>query len=601
MIISFPLLNLHAYQDSLSYFFRFIPFAAHYFLLNLIVGLLAYCSFFVVNRKKVTFFMIFLFLLVQVILVVDTKIYTIFHYHINPLVLNVLTTEGVSDSVLIGKGTVAIFLFIVTGILCAEIIVHWYFMNITKYSGRMTVLRIKKIAKGFFCVGLFLIAADKAMYAYGDIQNNTAITQNAKLFPLYQPFTVKRFVSNVFNIRVNREDDLKVPVSSTSLRYPKNIIRFDPSLDKKFNVLVIVVDGLRFDMLDRETMPHSWEFGQKNIIFANHYSGGNGTRFGIFSLFYGIDGTYWHNFLARRISPVLVNTLVDKGYDFKILSSTRLTFPEFRKTAFIRIPERIEDSFGNLNAAEKDMIITERFIRYASNSGAEKPFFAFVFYDSSHQPYLYPREFEKFQPAGDPEINYFKDISKESISILKNRYKNAVYYNDYLIGRIIDSLTKNDLLKNTIVVITGDHGEEFYENGYFGHTSSFDDYQVKTVFILHYPGIGHFVNERLTGHADLVPTLMEALGCISSPEDYSHGVSLLSKKARNYITSSNWDTSAIIDDEYKIIFSTEMYNMRSFEVRRKNDYSLVKNQKDVLKEKKNTLIDVALQMSEFYR
>ncbi len=100
---------------------------------------------------------------------------------------------------------------------------------------------------------------------------------------------------------------------------------------------------------------------------------------------------------------------------------------------------------------------------------------------------------------------------------------------------------------------------------------------------------------------DLVPTLIESLGCISPPEDYSHGFSLLNKTRHTYITSSNWDASAIIDDEYKIIFSTEMYNIRSFEVRRKNDYSLVGNQKDVIKQKKNILLGTALKMSEFYR
>ena len=601
MIISFSLLNINNQQGNAYTFFSIITFVAHYFLLNLLVGLLAYCFSVVLNKKTATILMIFLFSLLQLILLFDTRIYTIFHYHINPLVLNVITTEGVSDSVIIGKGTIAVFSLILAGILCAEIIIHLYFSNINKNPERKSLLMAKNISKVIFWTGLLLIGADKAIYAYGDIVNNTAITQNAKLFPLYQPLTIKRFISKVLHIKVDRELNFKVSTKDTTLNYPQKPLRFNPSAGKKFNIIIIVVDGLRFDMLSKDIMPNTWEFGQRNIIFKNHYSGGNGTRFGIFSLLYGIDGTYWHNFLARRVSPVLIDVLGDNGYEFKILSSTHLTFPEFRKTAFIRIPDSIEDSFVNTDTDEKDRIITEKFIKYISNPEDKKPFFAFIFYDSSHQPYYYPEGFEKFQPVSDHEINYFKDIGKDNIFILKNRYKNAIFYNDYLIGNIIASLKKNNLFDNSIVVITGDHGEEFYENGYFGHTSSFDDYQVKTVFVLHYPGVELFSTERITSHLDLVPTLIESLGCISPPEDYSHGFSLLNKTRHTYITSSNWDASAIIDDEYKIIFSTEMYNIRSLEVRRKNDYSLVGNQKDVIKQKKNILLGTALKMSEFYR
>ncbi len=600
MIISFSLLTINNQQGN-AYAFSIITFVAHYFLLNLLVGLLASCFSVVLNKKASTIIMIFFFSLLQVILLFDTRIYTMFHYHINPLVLNVITTEGVSDSVIIGKGTIAVFSLILIGILCAEIIVHSYFSNINKNPEKKSLLRAKNISKVIFWTGLLLVVTDKFIYAYGDIVNNTAITQNIKLFPLYQPLTVKRFASKILHIKVDRELNFKVSTKDTTLNYPQKPLKFNPSAGKKFNIIIIVVDGLRSDMLDKDIMPNTWEFGRRNIIFKNHYSGGNGTRFGIFSLLYGIDGTYWHNFLARRVSPVLIDTLIDNGYEFKILSSTHLTFPEFRKTAFIRIPDSIEDSFVNTDTAERDRIITEKFINYIANSDGKKPFFSFIFYDSSHQPYHYSKGFEKFRPVSDHEINYFKDISKDNISILKNRYKNSIFYNDYLIGNIISSLKKNNLFDNSMVVVTGDHGEEFYENGYFGHTSSFDDYQVKTAFVLHYPGLEPFSTERITSHLDLVPTLIESLGCISPPEDYSHGFSLLNKTLHTHITSSNWDSSAIIDDEYKIIFSTEMYNLRSFEVRRKNDYSLIGNQKDVIKQKSKILLDTALRMSEFYR
>ena len=223
-----------------------------------------------------------------------------------------------------------------------------------------------------------------------------------------------------------------------------------------------------------------------------------------------------------------------------------------------------------------------------------------MFYNSSHQTYKYPKEFEKFLPVLNEELNYFKDTGKDKIFMLRNRYKNAVYYEDFLIGKVLTSLQNNHLLDNSIVVVTGDHGEEFFENGYFGHTSSFDDYQTKTVFVLHHPKSENHSVERITSHLDLVPTLMESLGCTSPAEDYSQGISLLGKEHHPYITSANWDNAAVIDDEFKIVFSTELYNMGSLEVRRKTDYTLVENQKEIIKQKRNMLYSISKGMSEFY-
>ncbi len=70
----------------------------------------------------------------------------------------------------------------------------------------------------------------------------------------------------------------------------------------------------------------------------------------------------------------------------------------------------------------------------------------------------------------------------------------------FSLEKFILSLKKSGMLEKTIVLITGDHGEEFYENGFLGHTSSFDDYQTKTVFVLHYPGIKNQTINRITSH-----------------------------------------------------------------------------------------------------
>ncbi len=503
---------------------------------------------------------------------------------------------------ILGQGTLLTFAGLLLSLLLAEILIQ---VAVRKISGKLAPERgslLRNTSKAIFFAGLLFIAADKGMYAYADLVNDTAITGNAKLYPLYQPLTIKRFMKTVFHLELNREQGFKVRTPHKGITYPKAKLRFDPAKDKKYNIIILAVEGLRFDMFDKDIMPNVWAFGQENSIYMNHYSGGNGSRFGIFSLLYGLRGSYWHNFLAMRISPVLIDTLIDQGYDFRILSSTALTFPEFRKTAFIRLSDSIEDTFPTRDMTVRDMTITERLTDYLSSRRSGKPFFAFLFYNSSHEPYKYPAEFEKFRPVlKKKDINYFLDIDRETVAMMKNRYKNALFYTDYLIGKIISSLKQNNLLGHTVVVITGDHGEEFYENNYLGHTSSFDDFQIKNLFVAHFPGYGPCRVERLTSHQDLVPTLLESLGCVSPIDYYAQGLSLLGNQEHPYVTSANWDSAALIDEKYKVVFSTELYNVNLFEVHKRKDYALLKNTKEAIKEEKQHLLDNFLKMSEFYK
>ena len=603
MVISLPLLKLSNPPGGgvVAAIFGFIPFAAHYFLLNFVAGLLPLCLSLLLPKALYILIRTALFFLLQVLLIIDTKIYSIFHYHINALVLNVLTTEGASDSVILGKGTILTFLFFLSCVLFLEVLINVYFNGRhRKWEEDRRAVLIKAFRTAFV-IGIALIIFEKGMYAYADLYDKTAITKGAAVYPFYKPLTIKRFAHRHLGFKFSKENRIKAHSDGVTLQYPREELRFDAARDKKYNVIVIVLEGLRFDNLDRQIMPNVWEFGQQALIYNNHYSGGNGSRFGIFSLMYGIEGTYWRTFLAHRTSPVLINTLLDRQYDFKILAGTSMTFPEFRSTVFVKVPQHVEDKFATTDNVERDRIMTAKFIDYLSNRSKDKPFFAFLFFNASHQPYNYPKEYERFTPVLKEELNYFKDTGRDKIDMLKNRYRNAVYFDDSLLGRIIRTIKGQGLLENSIVVITGDHGEEFFENGFFGHTSTFDDYQTKTVFVMSYPKTEHRSIERITSHADLVPTIMEAMGCTSPLDRYTQGLSLLdSNPKRQYITSTNMDNAAIIDDQFKIVFSTAMYNMGSLELRRKSDYTLVENQKEIFRQKKNIFFDISNDMSAFY-
>jgi arylsulfatase A-like enzyme len=63
-------------------------------------------------------------------------------------------------------------------------------------------------------------------------------------------------------------------------------------------------------------------------------------------------------------------------------------------------------------------------------------------------------------------------LPKEAPQILGDAYDGALFYLDAQIGHLLDELDRRGVLKNTIVIITSDHGEQFGEHGLFFHANS---------------------------------------------------------------------------------------------------------------------------------
>ena len=87
------------------------------------------------------------------------------------------------------------------------------------------------------------------------------------------------------------------------------------------------------------------------------------------------------------------------------------------------------------------------------------------------------------------------------------------------------------LYDNTLIIITGDHAQEYNENhkNYWGHNSNFTKYQIGVPLIIHQPNSSKFKVHsskftHRTTHLDFVPTLMhDYLGVTNPIDDYSNG------------------------------------------------------------------------------
>ena len=102
-----------------------------------------------------------------------------------------------------------------------------------------------------------------------------------KIFPL-----IDRFISINFCLKPAWFQETKfIPLKKTDgkgvMNYPLNPLQC--SGGDGYNIVFLIVDSLRYDMVDETIMPNVSAFSKNAINFKDHYSGGINTRHGLFS------------------------------------------------------------------------------------------------------------------------------------------------------------------------------------------------------------------------------------------------------------------------------------------------------------------------------
>ena len=148
-----------------------------------------------------------------------------------------------------------------------------------------------------------------------------------------------------------------------------------------------------------------------------------------------------------------------------------------------------------------------------------KPFFVSMNFQTSHFPYEIPNEWKgPFQPAALHSGSSFTSYPRAEAAVVKNAYFNALRYIDQQIGFLVSYLRKAGLRESTIICVTGDHGEAFYENGENTHGTSPIETVTKVGLVLNCPGFIEPRSDRYLAQAiDLVPTVIRLVGCDPSP------------------------------------------------------------------------------------
>jgi arylsulfatase A-like enzyme len=161
--------------------------------------------------------------------------------------------------------------------------------------------------------------------------------------------------------------------------------------------------------------------------------------------------------------------------------------------------------------------------------GRERPFFLFVHMWDVHYDYTPPPPYDSlFDPDYKGTVtgeNYefgtqvHPGMDPRDLQHIIALYDGEIRYTDLYLGRLLDRLRELAVLDNTIVVVTADHGDEFFEHGHKGHRKTLYDESVLVPLVIRYPAkvpVGQRVASQVR-LMDVGPTVLSLAGVARPP------------------------------------------------------------------------------------
>ena len=355
-------------------------------------------------------------------------------------------------------------------------------------------------------------------------------------------------------------------------RIKERILSSHIAVANPMNILFINCEGLRADMLNPENMPHLYRFAtQRGFILKKHYTTGNNTPGSLYGMLTGLAPFYFEPLRGNQFRNMTLEVMKKAGYKQGIYYNSPKQYENIYRDIiantegdFVRAPGTKFDDYG-----PREKILVDRYISEIKNYHGG-PRFDYYLMNVTHFNYYYPQEFKKYTP--DYTMNFTiisgpQDKFRKDRIELKNRYMNSVLYSDHLINEILKTLESTGRLKNTIVVISGDHGEEFWEHGSFGHTWGLNNIQVQPAAMIYYPGIKNSsIKYKYTSHQDFFPTVFDLIGISTDWREFTTGKSLIDYdpdldyaiSSLGILCSFKRNGYAVMGDGYKILFRNNM-------------------------------------------
>jgi arylsulfatase A-like enzyme len=143
----------------------------------------------------------------------------------------------------------------------------------------------------------------------------------------------------------------------------------------------------------------------------------------------------------------------------------------------------------------------------------EPPFFAYVHLREPHFPYNPPPPYDSGFGPGIEDPSFVEALNREAapskgtLARVRGLYLGSLAYADSLVGEIL-----GDLSKETVVILTADHGEALFEHGFVGHNTQLYEESIRVPLMIRAPGFAPRRVSDLVELIDLTPTIAELAG-----------------------------------------------------------------------------------------
>ncbi len=322
---------------------------------------------------------------------------------------------------------------------------------------------------------------------------------------------------------------------------PENFNIQQESITTKPDIYFIMVESMRADTISEEITPFLIEFSEDCQKFEHTWAASNATHLSWFGIFHSQPPVHWGHTVEYQLghpkskgSPT-IKWLKTNGYNIEVRAVCDLGYQYFGETNFGEVGALASVTEQHLpgsryyslpNLAEREKLAFKDTLSSAleKNEGGN---FYYIALDSPHYNYYWADDFDP------PRKNYLKDISlptnpsKEEIQLYKNRYLNACAWVDAQVRDFITTLKAENRFDNAIIVLVGDHGEEFMEHGNWFHCSNLFPQQVAVPIFIKWPANTHAPQQLHASHLDIMPSIFDHLGASQKTLQHLKGQSLL--------------------------------------------------------------------------
>jgi len=313
------------------------------------------------------------------------------------------------------------------------------------------------------------------------------------------------------------------------------------------NVVLVSLDTLRADHVGaygygRETTPNLDALAAESAVFQNVFAPSSWTLPSHVSMLTGLEcqrhGVYYEDDRMDPAQPTLAALLKERGYTCGAVTGGAFVDPSYGFFMGFDGYSIGHGEFADPRLAAHAAEEAERWLE----ANADKPFFLFLHTYQIHYPYRSPEEYARMFAGPNPARlawdfqddhggwpNVFRPLPEAERRNIVDLYDGEIRFTDEaLTGPLIEKLRALGIYDRTLLIVTSDHGEEFFEHGGWVHTWSLYNASLKVPLVVKFPR-GKFASRKVADAVrltDIVPTVLDVLG-IAPPEEAFDGRSLV--------------------------------------------------------------------------